>query len=86
MIDRQSCRIAEKLTKQRYAKLNRLTKDGRRFQLFIETQLGRAVIADFLKPLASFLASWELDDKPTRPPDDLGPLFYRLIRVSPAGP
>ena len=58
--------LERKLTKQRYAKRNRLTKDGKRVRLFIEAPLGRAVIGDFLKPLASFLAG-EFEDKPIPP-------------------
>jgi hypothetical protein len=67
--------LERKLTKQRYAKRNRLTRNGRRVRLFIETPLGRAVADDFLKPLASFLAG-EFGDKPTPPPGDLGQLVY----------
>jgi hypothetical protein len=69
--------LERKLTKQRYANRNRLTKDGKRVRLFIEAPLGRAVIGDFLKPLASFLAG-EFEDKPIPPPGDLGQLFYQL--------
>ena len=65
-------------TKERFDRRNRLKTAKGRPRPFVQTPFGRTVTLDvFLEPLTKFLAG-ELDERPPKPPSDLGELVYRL--------